>query len=146
MPARQQAWGGGEGRSWPSPLSFICELLQTYTEAALCVHSSPPRSICLPTCLNTEGAKRLPAPSSSSSSHLLPIAGGSDGGCHPRGDKGSQGGVEHLIQRTTTVQRRSGAEVHLKPPFWTLSPGKGAEHPRFSLFQTSPINQMCGLG
>lgn len=38
------------------------------------------------------------------------------------------------------------AEVHLKPPFWTLSPGKGAEHPRFSLFQTSPINQMCGLG
>lgn len=54
--------------------------------------------------------------------------------------------VEWNTSVCTAVQRRSGAEVHLKPPFWTLSPGKGAEHPRFSLFQTSPINQMCGLG
>lgn len=122
MPTLQQGWGEGEGGSWPYPLSFICELLQTYTEAVLCVHSSPPRSICLPTCLNTEGAKRLPAPSSSS--HLLPIADGSNGGCHPRGDKGSQGGVRHFSQGTTAGQESETLRAPEQGLLLVSHPGK----------------------
>lgn len=54
------------------PAGFYQQASQTYTEAELCIHSQSPRSICLPTCLNTEGAKCLP---SSSSSHALLLRG-----------------------------------------------------------------------
>lgn len=51
------------------PAGFYQRALQTYTEARLCIHSQSPRSICLPACLNSEGAKCLLSTSSSSHPH-----------------------------------------------------------------------------
>lgn len=41
------------------PAGFYQPAPQTYTEDALCIHSPSPRSICLPTRLNTRGAECL---------------------------------------------------------------------------------------
>lgn len=52
------------GRWEPAlPAGFYQPAPQTYTEAELCIHSQSPRSICLPTRLNTRGAECLPSSS-----------------------------------------------------------------------------------
>lgn len=57
-PAAGMMWRGRWELALPD--GFYQQAPQTYTEAELCIHSQSPRSICLPTRLNTEGAKCLP--------------------------------------------------------------------------------------
>lgn len=70
-PAAGMMWRGRWELALPA--EFYQHAPQTYTEAELCIHSQSPRSICLHTCLNTEGAECLPSSSSSHPQFLLRV-------------------------------------------------------------------------
>lgn len=109
------------------PAGFYQQAPQTYTEESCVYTPSPPRSICLPTCLNTEGAKCLP--SSSSSSHPYSWEGGRDS--VPWGDRASQGRTGHLSQEATAGWVRGPSDPRAlkgsRSPFLTTLSGQKAK-------------------